>query len=159
MSTSNIMNIAKCSFEKKTKGTSSGDYLTNKKSKLAYCNKNVCSSEYNRVSSYSEKVLIRNGEHLDIISNNDGVDPDHKYDMINNLYSELDLSGVSVVTDISDNNLTNIDISLIPLYESYNVDINSSLFNNSMCNVNKYVKYMKPNLTYVAPTTVLFNRT
>jgi hypothetical protein len=159
MSSSNITNIAKCSFEKKKKGGSSSDYLTNKKSKIAYCNKNGCSREYNRVSSYSEKALIRNGEHLDLIAQNNGVDPDHKHDLINNLYSELDLNGVYVITDISGNELTNIDISLIPFYESYNIDINSSLFNNSMCNVNRYVKYMKSNLNYVPPTTILFNRT
>ena len=113
---------------------------------------------YNRVSSYNEKNLIENGKILDIIVQSGGIDPNHKYDMVNNLYSELDLSGVSVITDVSDNEITNIDISLVPFYESYNIDTDSSLFNNSMCNPNKYVNYMTPNLTYVPPTTVLFNR-
>ena len=157
-STSNIVNIAKASFEKRHKGGSSSDYLTNKKSKIAYCNKTNCMQPYNRVSSYNEKNLIENGKILDIIDQSGGVDPNHKYDMVNNLYSELDLSGVSVITDVSDNEITNIDISLVPFYESYNIDTDSSLFNNSMCNPNKYVNYMTPNLTYVPPTTVLFNR-
>lgn len=155
-STSNIFNVAKSTFEKKTKGTSSGDYLKNKKSKITYCNGQSCGKPM-RVSSYDQKVLYQNGKYLNDIDQT-GVDPNHKYDLINNLYSELDLSGAFVVTDISNNDLTNIDISLIPFYENYMVDPDSSLFNNSMCNPNKYVNYMIPNTNYVPPTTVLFNR-
>ena len=138
------------------KGGSSGDYLKNKKSRLTYCNGQSCGKPM-RVSSYDQKFLYQNGEYLNNVDKY-GVDPNHKFDMINNLYSELDLSGAFVVTDISDNYLTNIDISLIPFYESYIVDPDSSLFNNSMCNPNNYVQYMTPNENYVPPTTILFNR-
>jgi hypothetical protein len=155
-STSNIFNVAKSTFEKKMRGTTSGDYLKNKKSKLTYCNGQSCGNPL-RVSSYDQKFLYQNGKYLNEIMQNGFVDPNHKFDMINNLYSELDLSGAFVVTDISDNNLTNIDISLIPFYENYMVDPDSSLFNNSMCNTNKYVNYMTSNLNYVPPTTVFFN--
>ena len=158
LSNSNISNLAKASFEKVQKGTTSGDYLKNKKSKLAYCNNQSCGGKMSRVTSYDQKNLFENGKYLDSI-NNDSPNPNHKYDLINNLYSKMDLAGTHVVTDVSNNEPTCIDISLIPFYESYNVDPDSSLFGNSECNINHFVNYMVPNLDYVPPPTVLYNRT
>ena len=153
-----ITNIAKATFEPINKGTSSGDYLKNKKSKLAYCNSQSCGGKPAQVSSYSQKLLFENGKYLNTIKNSGTLNPNHKHDLINNLFSAVDLSGTNVITDVSNNEPTCIDISLIPFYESYNIDTDGSLFGNSICTINNYVDYMVPNLNYLPPPTVLFNR-
>ena len=155
---STITNIARPAFETINKGTSSGDYLKNKKSKLAYCNSKSCGGKPAQVSSYSQKLLFENGKYLNTIKNSGTLNPNHKHDLINNLFSAVDLSGTNVITDVSNNEPTCIDISLIPFYESYNIDTDGSLFGNSICTINNYVDYMVPNLNYLPPPTVLFNR-
>lgn len=152
----NITNLAKPTFEKINKATTSGDYLKNKKSKIAYCNSQSC-GKMSRAKSYDEKNLFNNGKYLDELDNNK-LNPNHKYDLAYSLYSALDLSGAYVVTDVSNNDPTCIDISLIPFYESYNIDTDDSLFGDSNCNSLNYVNYMTTNLDYIPPTTVLFNR-
>lgn len=152
----NITNLAKPTFEKDNRSTTSGDYLKNKKSRIAYCNSQSC-GKMSRAGSYAEKNLFNNGKYLNELDNNE-FNPNHKYDLGYSLYSALDLSGTFVVTDISNNEPTCIDISLIPFYESYNIDTDNSLFGDSNCNSLNYINYMTPNLDYVPPTTVLFNR-
>lgn len=156
ISSNSISNFGKSTFEKIKKVTESSDYLKNKKSKLIYCNGGKC-GRLNPSTSYNERILYNNGK---LINNNEDGLINHKYDLVNNLFSTLDLNGSYVVTDISNNDsTTSIDISLIPLYEHYNIDSDNSLFGNSSCSSNNFVNYMTPNLDYVAPTTVLYNRT
>lgn len=152
----NITNLAKPSFEKLNKSSSSSDYLKNKKSKIAYCNSDNC-GKLTKARSYDEKNLYNNGKYLNEISKL-GFDPNHKYDLGYNLYSALDLSGTYVITDVSNNDYTCIDISLIPFYESYNIDTTDALFGDSYCNSLNYAQYMKDNLDYIPPTTVKYNR-
>ena len=152
----NITNLAKPTFEKLHRVTTSGDYLKDKKSRIAYCNSQSC-GKMSRAGSYAEKNLFNNGKYLDELDKN-VFNPNHKYDLAYNLYSSLDLSGTYVVTDISNNEPTCIDISLIPFYESYNIDTDNSLFGDSNCNTLNYASYMTSNLDYVPPTTVKFNR-
>jgi hypothetical protein len=154
---SNIRNFAKGSFEKIHKGTSSGDYLKNKKSKLTYCNNQSCGGKIARATSYEQRNLFENGKFLDSIKSN-SINPNHKHDLINNLYSSLDLKETYILTDVETNQPTCIDISLIPFYESYNVDPDSSLFGSSECTTNNYVNYMVSNMDYVPPPTILFNK-
>lgn len=155
-SSNNITNLAKPTFLKLKQGTESSDYLKNKKSKLIYCNQGKC-GRLNASTSYNERNLYNNGKILNDQGENT-LNPNHKYDLINNLFSTLNLDGTYVVTDVSNNEPTCIDISLIPFYESYNIDPDDSLFGDSSCSVNNFVHYMTPNLDYVAPPTVLYNR-
>lgn len=154
----NITNLAKPTFEKIKKGTESSDYLKNKKSKLIYCNGGKC-GRLNKSTSYNERILYNNGKLIN--DNGDGltINPNHKYDLVNNLFSTMDLNGAYVITDVSNNDPTCIDISLIPFYGNYNIDPDDSLFGDSSCSANNFVNYMTTNLDYVAPTTVLYNRT
>jgi hypothetical protein len=150
---SNITNLAKPTFDKFNKGTTSSDYLKNK---IAYCNGSSCGN-MSRVRSYDEKNLMSNGKYLSDIDKI-GINPNYKYDLGISLFTTLDLNGTYVVTDVSNNEPTCIDISLIPFYESYNIDTDNSLFGDSKCNTLNYVNYMTPNLNYVPPTKILFNR-
>jgi hypothetical protein len=152
----NITNLGKPTFDKLNKSITSSDYLKNKKSRIAYCNSQTC-GKLSRTISYDEKILFNNGKYLSKADNNE-FNPDHKYDLSYSLYSALDLSGTFIVTDISNNEPTCIDISLIPFYESYNIDTDNSLFGDSGCNTLNYVQYMTNNLDYIPPTTVKYNR-
>ena len=151
-------NYARPTFETIKKGDSSSDYLKNKKSKLSFCNGGGGCGRLNKSNSYNEKNLFNNGKLLNEIVLVNGINPNHKYDLINNLFSTMDLTDTLIITDVINNEPTCIDISLIPFYESYNIDTNSSLFGSSECDTNNYVHYMTENLDYVAPPTVLFNR-
>ena len=156
-STTTLFNLAKSTFEMARKSNTSSDYIKNKKSKLIYCNEGQC-GRLSKTNSYNEMNLYNNGKLLNTIIEFGTVEPHRKHDLINNLYSTMDLSGALVITDISNNEPTCIDISLIPFYESYNIDSDASLFGDTECSVNNFVRYMTPNLDYVAPTTVLYNR-
>jgi len=155
LSRTNITNLAKSTFDKVKKITSSSDYLKNKKSRMAYCNGGSYGN-MSRVRSYDEKNLLKNGKYLTNLDNYD-IDPDHKFDLVVNLYTTLDLSGAYVITDINTNEPTCLDISLIPFYESYNIDLDSSLFGDANCTSLNYVSYMTTNLDYVPPPTVKYN--
>ncbi len=149
-------NLAISSFERVKPSVTSSDYLKNKKSKLTYCNGNSC-TKLTQASSYDQKNLFNNGQYLDSIEG-DPLTRNYKYGLITTLHTAMDLSGVKVVTDLSDNEVTCVDISLIPFYENYSIDYDSKLFGNTPCSLNNYVTFQKLNSDYVPPTDIRFSK-
>jgi len=142
MTSSAFTNLAKPTFETYSKIGSSSDYLTNKKSRLAYCNtaQNTCGKM--RVRTYGERTLYETGRLLETTNQQH-----NKTNLINNLYSAIDLSGVVTVSDVSGNTPvpTLIDLSILPFYGQYLVDPKAELFGNTQCSENNIVQYTKPN--------------
>jgi hypothetical protein len=98
-----------------------GDYINKKKAKTINCNK--------KCNVYCEKTI--NNANLNI-----------------NLITELDLTDVSVISNV------NTDVSPTPFlptdvpYLDYNIDPSGNLFGNTICGINNYVNYM----VYTYPT-------
>ena len=144
------INIAKKAFELPNKGGSSSDYLTNKKSKLLVCNRQGnCNNK--KVSSYEQKILIDNGKlietPLDTYTN----------DLYSNLRMQLDYSGAKLVTDISSNNVTCINVSLLPFYNSYKIDEDGDMFGKTVCAENNFVNYRVPANQNIQGNAVYWN--
>jgi hypothetical protein len=130
-------NIANRTFEISNKGSSSGDYLKNKKSKLMYCSRQgICNNK--KVTSYEQRNMIESGRLLDA--------PKDQYtnDLHSNLETELDFSGTHIVTDVETGLNTPINIGITPFYRFYNIDKDGTLFGKTVCAENNYVNYRTP---------------
>jgi hypothetical protein len=75
------------------------------------------------------------------------VYPFPKTDLIVNLYSKEDLTGVNVVCNSNDDcaNVATISTTNTPFYKYYKIDPNSQI-TNSACKQAPYTKYMVPDL-------------
>lgn len=130
-------NIANRTFEISNKGSSSGDYLKNKKSKLMYCGRQgICNNK--KVTSYEQKNMIEAGRLLE-----SHVDQ-YTYDLHSNLEMQLDFSNTRIVTDITTGENTPINIGITPFYRYYNIDKDGTLFGKTVCAENNYVNYRTP---------------
>jgi hypothetical protein len=131
------MSVANRTFEISKKGTSSGDYLKNKKSKLMYCNRQgICNNK--KVTSYEQKNMIETGRLLD-----DPIDQ-YTYDLQSNLEMQLDFSATRLITDVLTGENTAINIGITPFYRYYNIDKDGTLFGKTPCDENNFVNYRTP---------------
>lgn len=134
--------------------TFQSDYITNKKSKLAYCNApDKCAKNS---SSYNQMNLLNNGRRLSnkYLANN-GLIPFNKSNLIAGLYSKMDLE--NVCTLINGFPCNNIDTSCVacqnavsinsgdsvPLNWTNTIDPVGALFGNTPCGIENFTKYMK----------------
>ncbi len=129
--------IANRTFEISNKGTSSGDYLKNKKSKLMYCSRQgICNNK--KVTSYEQRNMIESGRLLD-----EPIDQ-YTYDLNSNLKMQLDFAGTRIITDVVTGENTPINLASIPFYETYRIDKDGTLFGKTVCAENNYVNYRIP---------------
>ncbi len=129
-------NIANRTFEISNKGSSSGDYLKNKKSKLMYCSRQgICNNK--KVTSYEQRNMIESGRLLDA--------PKDQYtnDLHSNLKTQMNYNAVATFVDLS-GNPTTIDMNIRPLYFAYVIDPKGSLFGNTACAENNMINYRVP---------------
>ena len=131
------INIANRTFEISNKGTSSGDYLKNKKSKLMYCSRQgICNNK--KVTSYEQRNMIESGRLLD--THND----EYTYDLHSNLEMQLDFANTHLITDRFTGENTPINMARVPFYQSYSIDKDGTLFGKTVCSENNYVNYRTP---------------
>jgi hypothetical protein len=144
-------NIANQAFEIPNKGGSSSDYLTNKKSRLMYCNRSgICNNK--GVKSYAERVIIDNGRLLD--SPIDAI----TFDLHSNLHTQMNYSGARLITDLSGgNNITCINVALIPFYDNYRTDIDGSMFGKTVCSENNFVNFREAHIPLSTTNTIYWN--
>ena len=143
-------NVARQAFELPNKGGSSSDYLTNKKSRLMYCNRSgICNNK--GVKSYAEKVIIDNGRLLD--SPIDAI----TYDLHSNLHTQMNYSGARLITDVSGNNVTCIDGNKTPFYDYYRTDVDGSMFGKTTCSENNFVNFREAHIPLSTTNTVYWN--
>jgi len=123
-----------------------GTYIENKKAKASYCIGNTCPVNV-KVGSQSNLILFNKSNMLKRAqtkcANSLTFD---KTQLYINLVTTLDLAGVPVVVDLSNNIVPPYPIIIstddIP-YLDYNIDPSGNLFGNTICGINNYVHYMK----------------
>jgi len=123
-----------------------GTYIENKKAKASYCIGNTCPVNV-KVGSQSNLILFNRANKLkrnqSKCANSLIFD---KTQLYINLVTTLDLSGVAVVVDLSNNIVSPYPISISSTatpYLDYNIDPSGNLFGNTICGINNYIHYMK----------------
>ena len=145
---------AKPTFGTLTQVVFQGDYLRNKKAKLAYCNnRNITNcNKLVRACSYNQYNLYNKGRYLDALSRG-CILPFNKTDLIIGQYSKMNLKGACTVINGAPCSLidscpgclsgANIDAtSEIPSCQKYTIDPVGTLFGKSQCGINNFTRFM-----------------
>jgi hypothetical protein len=124
------------------------DYIRNKKAKLAYCNKKVvikqsqCQSQ-SQIQSQSDLLLYNQGQLLyNYTDPSCNVSSFNSANLVAGLYTQENLEGVNVLSDILGNTPTTIDNTYVPFYSYYNIDPSGQLFGNTTCGIINFTNYM-----------------
>ena len=145
---------AKPTFGTLRSNTFQSDYITNKKSRLAYCNtSNKCN---NSSGSYNQINLLNNGRRLSYIYlSKNGLIPFNKTNVIAGLYSKMNLKNVcTLINGFPCNNINtsceacsdpvSIDmLSTVPFNWTNTIDPVGALFGDTPCGIENYVNYMR----------------
>jgi len=121
-----------------------GDYIRNKKTVSTYCNANICTPSLT-VGSESNYLLFKRANKLRVYPYLNYI---NKANLNINLITKLDLSGVPVIQDFSNNDVpTIISREAIPFLD-YNIDPSGNLFGNTICGIDNWEKYMVYDASY-----------
>ena len=139
-------------FAKVKESQTSGDYITNKKAKYTFCNPNLCHPNKN-VNTESNLLTLRTANMLAFYP---CLDSFNKTQLYTNLYTQLDLTGVSSFTDAS--GATPVPLSKYPPslinvnnvpFTNYFIDPSGNLFGNTVCGENNWQNYVVYNGTNI----------
>jgi hypothetical protein len=141
-------------FAKVKESQTSGDYLTNKKSKYTFCNPNICHPNKG-VNTESNLLMLKRANMLAFYP---CLDSFNKTQLYTNLYTKLDLSNVTSYTDASGNPSpalseyppSLIDVNRMP-YTNYFTDPSGLLFGKTPCGENNWQNYVVYNGTNTNP--------
>jgi|LauGreDrversion4_2_1035121.scaffolds.fasta_scaffold17406_4 hypothetical protein len=149
---------AKPTFGTLRQNTFQSDYITNKKSRLSYCNApNKCSNKnISGNGSYNQMNLFNNGRRLSFkyLVNNRLI-PFNKYNLIAGLYTKMDMTNVcSLINGFPCNNIdtscsacqneVSIDFtSTVPFSWTNTIDPVGALFGKTACGIENFTNYMK----------------
>jgi hypothetical protein len=122
-----------------------GVYIYNKKAKTTYCNANICTPTL-KVGSESNYLLFKRANKLRVYPCLNSI---NKANLDINLITKLDLTGVPVIQDFSNNQIcpSTITTTTTP-YLQYNIDPSSNLFGNTICGITNWEKYMVYDASY-----------
>lgn len=131
------------------------DYITNKKSKLAFCDVKYICKNIPRISNYNLYNQYRKGRYLKGLETGAFL-PFDTSDLIFGLYSKMDLKNVCTVIDgYPCSNIdscggcslpTTINASpsvTEPFYSINTIDPIGELFGNTSCGTNNFINYME----------------
>lgn len=122
----------------------SGDYIFNKKAKTSYCISSNC-LPYQNLASSNNLLLYKRAKKLLVYPCLNSI---NKTNLNINLISKLDLSGVPVIQDFSNNNVpSTITTTSIPFLD-YHIDPSGNLFGNTICGINNFEHYMVYDASY-----------
>jgi hypothetical protein len=121
-----------------------GEYIYNKKAKATYCS-NTCSPSL-KFGSESNRLLFKTSYKMGVYPCLNSID---KANLNINLITQLDLTGVPVIQDFSNNQIcpSTITTTTTP-YLQYNIDPSGNLFGNTICGINNWEKYMVYDASY-----------
>lgn len=111
----------------------SGDYILNKKAIYSHCNVGRCVLGQTRGTS-ADLLLAKNANRLKYTSNFNHAD------LYVNLYSQMELSNLCTITDVSGNCPTTMSDHALPL--EYVIDPSGVLFGNTTCGINNFTDFM-----------------
>jgi hypothetical protein len=148
---------AKPTFGTLTQVVFQGDYISNKKAKLAYCsnsNKAVNCNKLVKSHSYDQYNLYNKGRYLNAFDKG-CILPFDKTNLIAGQYTRMNLTDVCAVSNgnpcsLIDScpeclNPTLIDASPTitePFYQTNTIDPVGSLFGKTQCGINNFTRYM-----------------
>ena len=122
-----------------------GHYIYNKKARASFCVANNCKPAV-KVGTQSNMLLFNMSNRLSVFPCQNVID---KANLNINLITQIDLSGVPVIQDLSN---SDVPTSIIPTtmanasinypYLTYNIDPCGNLFGNDICGINNFVNYM-----------------
>ena len=140
MSSANFTPIpATPTFGQKQQNYYASDYIANKKIKSIFCNKQQCLN-LNKVNSENELMLLNKAIRYNTFYTRNTAN------LNNNLYTKLDLKDINVLETTTNPTVTPTTIDTSSTFNtSYTIDPNGSLFGNSPCGINNYVKYQVNN--------------
>jgi len=126
-----------------------GDYIYNKKARASYCVANNCIPAV-KVGSQGNLLLFNRSNKLSVYPCKNII---NKSDLNINLITKLNLSGVPVIENMTNQN---VPTSIVPTnvanassisypYLTYNVDPSGNLFGNNVCGINNYLSYLEFN--------------
>ncbi len=119
-----------------------GDYIYNKKARSTYCVANSCHPSI-KVTSEQNKLLFHKSNQLSLYPCRNILNPAN---LNINLITRLNLNGVEVIKDLSNNaSPSTINSSLIP-FLNYEIDPNGRLFGDSICGIYNFKRYLRPEL-------------
>ena len=135
---------AKSAFAQVKESTNASDYIKNKKTRYSFCTRNECYPN-KKTKSYSQFYARQTADNLTSYS----CINYNKSQLYKNLYTELDLSDLSlntpIISDLDGNSFpVTIDVTVQP-YLKYNIDPSGNLFGNDVCGINNFLKYVVPN--------------
>jgi hypothetical protein len=132
-----------------------GEYIYNKKTTATYCNANICTPSLT-VGSESNYLLFKRANKTRVYPCLNSID---KANLNINLITKLDLTGVPVIQDFSNNQIcpSTITTTTTP-YLQYNIDPSSNLFGNTICGITNWEKYMVYDASYNKLNPIPINR-
>jgi hypothetical protein len=131
-------NSGKKAFGDFSKSYNAGDYIFNKKATAIYCKSKIGVSS-RKIGSESDLLLFKRANKLNVYLCLNSI---NKANLNINLITKLDLTGIPVIQDFSNNDIpTTITTTSIPFLD-YNIDPSGNLFGNTICGINNFVSYM-----------------
>ena len=120
-------------------GTNAGSYIDSTSARSQFC-----PIHCQTVGNYAQLNTLRNAARY-TYNGNRNTFLSNKNALVSGLNTKLDLTDVSVISNLSTNvSPTSIDNTAIP-YLTYNVDPNGSLFGNSPCGLSNFTNYKASN--------------
>ena len=117
------------------------DFIYNKKARATYCIANKCAPSI-KVASESDRLLFNKSNQLSLYPCANGI---NTANLNINLITKLNLRELSIIKDASSGAVpSTIKTSSIP-YLDYEIDPSGSLFGNSVCGLNNFMNYIRPN--------------
>ena len=120
------------------------NYIYNKKAKATYCIANKCAPSI-KVASESDRLLFNRSNQLSLYPCANGI---NTANLNINLITCLNLRGVPVIQDASSGAIpSTITLDSVPFLD-YVIDPSGALFGNSVCGINNFINYIRPNTNY-----------
>jgi len=148
---------AKSAFGTLKQVTYQSDYITNKKSKMNYCNDGtgVMCNKITHYSNYNQYNIFYNGRYLNALDTKK-ILPFNKTDLIAGLYSKMNLNNVCTVINGHPcskiescpgcSNVVTVNTnSPEPFFITNTIDPIGELFGNSQCGTNNFINFMESN--------------
>jgi len=137
-------NSGKPTFGTFNESLEAGEYIYNKKAKATFCAANKCVPSTS-VGTQGNLLLLNTANKLKYYPCTNFI---NKANLNINLITKLDLKDVSVIKDVSNNEIpSTITLTAVPFLD-YSIDPSGQLFGNTTCGINNYVSYMVYNTPY-----------
>jgi len=141
----NSTNSANNAFGVFLESQDAGDYILNKKAKTTFCIPNACVPRVSNGGTQSDYLMFNTSNRLQIYPCQNII---NKSNLNINLITKLDLDGVEVIQDFSNNSPCPVNSQVKGrtfYFNQYNIDPSGNLFGNTPCGLNGYEYYLQYN--------------